>query len=110
VADDVKTQQKALIASVRDSLSDAYAFVRGAQYTRQVGQTTYEQLVDAAIAKIKGTTNVQTSRPSKLQRIASIQQNLVAALQVLRSTPVEAWTWGSDQEVQDKDKANTAET
>jgi hypothetical protein len=104
---DVKTKQKELISSVRDSISDAYVFFRGAQFTKQVGATTYEELVDTAIGKIRGTSNVQTSRPCKLDRVQAVQDNLTAALAAVRNTPVEEWIWGTDQDVLDKDKANT---
>ena len=104
------TQQKSLIASVRDSISDAYGFVRGAQYTKQVSQTTYEQMIDAAIAKIRGTTGVVTTRPCKLDRIEAVRNSLVAAVKAVQDTPVSSWVWGTDQDVTDKDKANTPET
>jgi hypothetical protein len=103
---DINTKQRELIAGVRDSISDAYAFVRGAQYNRQVGSTTYEELLDTAIGKIRGTPNVQTSRPCKLDRIQAVQDNLTSALTAVQNTPVEEWIWGTDQDVPDKDKAN----
>ncbi len=103
------TKQRDLIASVRDAISDAYGFVRGAQYTKQVAKTTYEQLVDSAIAKIRGTTGVSTTRPCKLDRIKAVQTNLVAAVEAVKNTPLDSWVWGTDQDVADKDKANTPE-
>jgi hypothetical protein len=106
---DTTTKQKALIASIRDSISDAYGFVRGSQYTKRVSQTTYEQLVDAAIGKIRGTPGVVTTRPSKLARIETVRSNLVSALEVVKDTPVTAWVWGTDQAVANKDNANPPE-
>lgn len=103
------TKQKDLIASVRDAISDAYGFVRGAQYTKQVAQTTYEQLVDAAIASIKGTEGVATTRPCKLDRIQAVRDSLTAAVKAVQGTPMDSWVWGTDQDVANKDKANTPE-
>lgn len=103
------TKQRELIASVRDALSDAYGFVRGAQYTKQVAQTIYEQLVDSAIAKIRGTTGVVTSRPCKLDRIKEVQNSLIAVVEMVKGTPIDAWVWGTDQDVSATDKANTPE-
>ena len=107
MADD--TKQKSLIASVRDSLSDAYGFVRGAQFTKQTAHTTYEQLADQAIARIRGTEGVTTTRPCKLDRIQAVKDNLTTAVKALQDTPVDAWVWGTGQDVADKDKANTPE-
>lgn len=103
------TKQQQLIASVRDALSDAYGFVRGAQYTRQVAQTTTEQLIDAAIAKIRGTTGVVTSRPCKLDRITEVETSLIAVVEKVKNTPVEDWVWGTGQDVSSADRANTSE-
>ena len=109
MADTLASQQKAQIAQVRDYISDAYAFVRGSQYTKTAANITYEQLLDAAIEKIEGAVGAFTGRPNKLTRIQVIQTNLTTALKALRETSPEDWDWGSDAAVEDKDKANTSE-
>lgn len=110
VADTPQKQQQAQIAQVRDYISDAYAFVRGAQYNKTAANTTYEQLLDAAVDKIEGTAGVKSGRPNKLDRIAAIRTNLTTALDALKNTPPESWEWGSATAVEDADRANTSET
>lgn len=90
-----KQKQTQLNLQMREILGNAYGFIRGREYTKSFANITYEELLDAAIEKI-GTANMPTgNRPSILERIAKIQNEIAAAVKTVKSQPPSSWVLAS---------------
>ena len=103
-------QNAAMNQNMRQILNDAYAFVRGCDYNQTVANITYEELLDAAIDRIEGTsTDTGNVRSTKLQRIAKIKGDLVSAVDTIKAKPASAWVANNADAVQLDDSVNTPE-
>lgn len=91
MATDAKTAQKKLNLAMRDIIGSAYGFVRGREYTKQMANVTYEQLIDEAIDHIEGTPGKATLRPTLLARIAKIKSEIEGAVKTVKSKSVNYW-------------------
>jgi hypothetical protein len=100
----------AMNQNMRQILNDAYAFVRGNDYSKSVANLTYEELLDAAIDRIEGTsTDTGNVRSTKLQRIAKIKNDLVSAVDTIKAKPASAWVANNADAVEPDDSVNTPE-
>ena len=103
-------QNAAMNQNMRQILNDAYAFVRGCDYNQTVANITYEELLDAAIDRIEGTsTDTGNVRSTKLQRIAKIKGDLVSAVDTIKAKPASAWVANNADAVDPDDSVNTPE-
>ena len=102
-------QNAAMNQNMRQILNDAYAFVRGCDYNQTVANLTYEELLDAAIDRIEGTANSGNVRSTKLDRITKIKNDLVSAVETIKSKPASAWVANNADAVQPDDSVNTPE-
>ena len=103
-------QNAAMNQNMRQILNDAYAFVRGCDYNQTVANLTYEELLDAAIDRIEGTSaSTGNVRSTKLQRIAKIKSDISSAVDTIRSKPPSAWVMNNSDAVQPDDNVNTPE-
>lgn len=103
------SKQTKLNLKMREILGDAYGFVRGREYTRQIANTTYEQLLDRAIHAIEGTKGQNEVRATKIERIAKIKTEVANAVATVKKRPPESWAIESDSRVDSKDLVNTEE-
>ena len=103
-------QNAAMNQNMRQIVNDAYAFVRGCDYNQTIANLTYEELLDAAIDRIEGTsTSTGNARSTKLQRIAQIKSNISTSVDTIKSKPPSAWVANNADVVQPDDSINTPE-
>src|SRR5512137_2733338 len=102
-------QETLLKMQMREILSNAYAFVRGRQYTETISNLTYEELLDAAIDRIEGTQGRTTVRSPILDRIKKIKEEVAKAVTTVKKQPPSYWQLESDDRVQPADAQNTEE-
>lgn len=95
--------------TIREVINDAYTFVRGCYYVRTVANTTYEELVDAAIERIKGTNGRSAIRPTKLQRIAELKEKISKQVDLAKTIPPQDFVLTEGEQIDESEKANTAE-
>jgi len=107
---DTKTADKKLNLKMRGILSDAYSFVRGREYTKKLGNTTYEQLIDEAIERIEGTSGKQPLRPTLLTRIASIKADIKTAVATVSKKDINYWSLEKQEENANTDETDSAKT
>lgn len=88
------------VAAVRQSLSDAYAFVSGQQATKSFAALTFEELCQQQIDRIQGPDT--DARPNALHRVKVITNNLASAITQINALPADAFNTSSDN-------ANTAD-
>lgn len=104
---DPKTTQKKLNLAMREILNNAYAFVRSREYTKQMANVTYEQLLDAAIDRIEGTPGKAPLRPRALERIKKLKTEIEQAVKTVKAKPPTDWSLAEDPQEQDEN-VNTA--
>ena len=95
---------------MREILGNAYAFVRGRQFTEQIGNVTFEELLDSAIDRIEGTKGRSDVRGTLLDRVQKIKRDIAQAVTTVKKQPPSAWIIENDERVEDADAANTKET
>lgn len=103
-------KQNKLNLQMREILGQAYAFIRGREYTKSVANVTYEQLLDAAIHRIEGTEGRSEVRGTILDRIQKIKLEIGAAVDTVKKRPPHEWVIESDDRSSKEDLANTTET
>jgi hypothetical protein len=103
-----KESQKKLNLAMREIINNAYSFVRSREYTKQMANVTYEQLVDEAIDKIEGTPGKTTIRPRALERLKKIKEEIVQAVTTVKAKPPADWALSDDPQEQE-DNVNTSE-
>ena len=74
--------------SQRRALNNAYASLLGDQNTQTFLAFTFEDAVDLQIERIEGDTEGQL-RPNLLERVNRIEGQLVSAVELLKTLPVE---------------------
>lgn len=109
MAASTKTKQGKLSLQMREILSNAYAFVRGRQYTEQMANVTYEELLDAAIDRIEGTKGRTEVRPTLLERVQKIKQEVTTAVDTVKKKPPSYWTIENDDRISAVNATNTKE-
>jgi hypothetical protein len=109
MATNIKDKQKLLNLQLRQVMSDAYTFVRSRQYTETVANITYEELLDAAIGKIEGTSGRSDVRATRLDRVQKLKEQISSAVTNIKKRPPQEWAIESDDNVADRDAANTPE-
>lgn len=87
-----KTQS--LNLELRTALNDAYAAVEGAKSVQTFSAVTFEDLADQQIERIAGATS--PARPNELDRITRTVNNVVAAVEKIKSLPPEAFARKDD--------------
>jgi hypothetical protein len=97
--------QKKLSLKMREILGEAYGFIRGRMYTKQVSVISFEQLIDEAINRIEGTEGTTEIRGTLLSRIDRIAKEGEAAIDTVKKQPPSAWAL--DSKVEKKDRVNT---
>jgi hypothetical protein len=70
---------------LRTSLSDAYAAVEGDKTTQSFNAITFEELAQAQITRL--TTAPTPNRPSPLQAIQNVLNNVTAAVAKIQAQP-----------------------
>lgn len=102
-----QSAQTKLNLQMREILGNAYAFVRSREYTKTVANLTFEELIDAAIARIEGTQGRTELRPTLLERIAKIKNEIAGAVTTVKSKPPNEWVIASqDQNLDANQLAN----
>lgn len=101
-------EKTAMNLSMRQTINDAYAFVRGNDFNKYVSHLTYEELLSLAIDRIDGSQTGGTVRATRLVRIAQIKSRIATAVQTVSSKPPSAWIIEGD-EIESEDLANTPE-
>lgn len=96
--------QKKLSLAMREILGDAYGFIRGRMYTKQVSMISFEQLIDEAINRIEGTKGTTEIRGTLLSRIERIAKEAEAAINTVKKQPPSAWAL--DSKIEKKDRVN----
>jgi len=109
VAETVDKKQTKLSMQMREILGNAYAFVRGRQYTETVANLTYEELLDAAIDRIEGTQGSSSVRSTLLDRVKKIKAEVSGAVTTVKKQPPSYWKLASDDRVKSEDSQNTEE-
>lgn len=108
---DAKTAQKKLNLAMRDIIGEAYAFVRGREFTKQMANVTYEQLIDEAIDHIEGTPGKVPLRPTLLDRISKIKTKIEGAVNTVKSKSINYWALDNqDSNVNTDEKDSTKTT
>lgn len=74
---------------LRTSLSDAYAAVEGDKTTQSFNTITFEELTQAQITRL--TTSPTPNRPSQLQAIQNVLNNVTAAVAKIQAQPPAAF-------------------
>jgi len=100
----LSAQQK-LSMKMREILGDAYGFIRGRMYTKQVSAISFEQLIDEAINRIEGTKGTTEIRGTILSRIERLAKETEAAIDTVKKQPPSAWAL--DSKIEKKDRVNT---
>ena len=103
------TKQTRLKLQMREILSNAYAFVRGRQYTETIANVTYEELLDKAIDRIEGTEGRSDVRSTLLDRVEKIKEEISNAVTTVKKQSADYWTLGTDAEAPPQDAQNTEE-
>lgn len=103
------SKQAQLSLKMREILGNAYAFVRGAQYTQTIANITYEELLDRAIGRIEGTKGQSEVRTTRLARVRKIKEEIGKAVTTVKSKPPSFWKIENDSRVDKKDAQNTKE-
>jgi|WetSurSiteA1Bulk_404760.scaffolds.fasta_scaffold22671_2 hypothetical protein len=103
---DKKTAQKQLNLRMREIINNAYAFVRSREYTKQVANISYEQLLDDAIDAIEGTPGKKPLRPRALERIQKLKAEIVDAVTQVKAKPPTDWALSEDPQ----ENVNTPES
>jgi hypothetical protein len=109
MAASTKEKQGKLSMQMREVLSNAYSFVRGRQYTEQMANITYEELLDEAINRIEGTKGRTELRPTLLERITHIKEEVSQAVDTVKKKPPSYWTIENDDRISEEDATNTKE-
>lgn len=104
-----KSKQNKLNLQMREILGNAYAFVRGREYTKSVSNITYEQLLDAAIGRIEGTEGRSDVRGTILDRVKKIKEEVGQAVDTVKKRPPHEWVIESDDQSSKEDAVNTEE-
>lgn len=102
-------KQDFLKLEMRRILGDAYAFVRGSEYTKTAAAITYEQMIDEAINDIEGTKGRKDDRATKLERIKRIKQEVSTAVTTVKKRDADEWGFDGQPDLDKEDLANTAE-
>lgn len=102
------TEQGQLKLQMRKMLGEAYAFVRGREYTKSIANITIEELMEEAIDRIKGTSGRTGLRETLLERIKRIQSEVATAVTTVKKKPASDWSI-SDADFSKDDLANTPE-
>jgi hypothetical protein len=70
---------------LRQSISNAYAFVRGQEVADSFLAITFEEVLDQQIARIEDPgTDI---RPNVLDRITKIKENILSAIETIKQQP-----------------------
>lgn len=109
MADDPKTSQKKLNLAMREIINNAYAFVRSREYTKQLANVTYEQLLDEAIDRIEGTPGKVPLRPRSLERIKKLKTEIVQAVKTVKAKPPTDWALSEDPKEKEENVNTPAE-
>ena len=104
-----KERQKRLNLQLRETLANAYTFIRSRQYTESVANITYEELLDQAVGRIEGTEGRNEVRSTKLERVQKIKSEISQAVATVKSRPPQEWAIEGDENVAEEDRANTPE-
>ena len=107
---DPATEQRKLNLKMRGILNDAYSFVRGREFTKKLGNITYEQLVDEAIDRIDGTPGKQPLRPTLLTRIASLKADIKTAVATVSKKSINYWSLDNQDENVNTDETDSSKT
>jgi len=108
MAKDPKETQKKLNLAMREIINNAYSFVRSREYTKQLANVSYEQLLDEAIEAIEGTPGKVPLRPKALERVKKIKEEITKAVDTVKARPPNEWVLSED--IQEKeDNVNTSE-
>jgi len=95
---DTKKKETRLKLQMREILGNAYAFVRGRQYTETISNITYEELLDKAIDRIEGTTGSVGARATILARVEKIKNEISNAVSTVKKKSPDYWKLGDDEE------------
>jgi hypothetical protein len=101
------TQQRKLNLQMREILGNAYAFVRGREYTKSASLITFEQLLDEAITRIEGGPIGAVPRGTLLDRIKKIKNEVSSAVDTVKKQPASKWELKSEGEGPDDTAVNT---
>lgn len=82
------------VYAVRQSLSDAYAFVSGQQATKSFAALTFEELCQNQIDRIQGPDT--DARPNALHRVQAVANNLTSAITQINALPADAFNVPTD--------------
>lgn len=102
-------KQHKLNLQMREIIGEAYAFVRGQQYTETVANITYEELLDAAIDRIEGLKGRSDVRATKLDRVEKIKADITKAVDTVKKLPPNYWQLENEESTSAEDAANTEE-
>jgi hypothetical protein len=95
---------------IRRALSDAYAFVVGANFTRGVNDLTLEDLLQAHIEAIEGLDGITAIRPNKLDALNKMVSGISDLVEQVMKTPAKSFQIEVDDRVRTSLVANTPET
>ncbi len=79
---------------LRRAVGNAYAFVEGQKLVQTFSAVTFEELLDKQIERIEGATTTQ--KPNELDRITRTEEDLLAAVQKIKSLPDDAFNKTSE--------------
>jgi hypothetical protein len=95
---DAKSEQTKLNLRMREIVNNAYSFVRGREYTKQMSNVTFEQLLDEAIDRIEGTPGKVPLRATNLDRVKKIKNDITSAVDTIKAKPPSSWVLTEDTE------------
>ena len=87
---------------LREALSNAYSRILGEQVSKSFAAFTFEEAMDAQIARIE--VNTTKMRPCLLVRVDNIENSLTDAIKQIKAAPPESFV-----EPDPKSNVNTAE-
>lgn len=94
---------------LRRIMSDAYAFVVGAQFNNSISALTLEDLIQQHIESIEGVDGVTSVRPNKLAQIDQIIESTTAAVEKAKNIAPQAFQIAADSRSRTSTTANTTE-
>ena len=102
-------KQTKLNLQMREIIGNAYAFVRGRQYTETMANITYEELLDSAIDRIEGVKERSEVRGTKLDRVDKIKAEVIQAVDTVKALPPNQWQLQNEESASEDDAMNTEE-
>ncbi len=86
---DADKKSEEMNLEIRRSLASAYGFVQGQQSVQSFAALTLEELYDQQIERIEGADS--ENRPNELHRVDKLEQDLLRAVEKIKSLPANAF-------------------